>query len=99
MLARLRSLLFGLLRRSELEQGLEQELSFHVASRADDLVKQGLSRAEAERRARIELGSLETHKEDYRASRGLRLFDELRQDGLYALRTLRRQRGFTAVAL
>ena len=99
MLAPLRSFLRALLRRSELESDLDSELRFHLASRADDLVRAGSSRAEAERRARIELGSLETHKEDYRAARGLSFVDELRQDGLYALRSFRRNRGFTTVAV
>jgi predicted permease len=99
LLARLRSLLFGLLRRGRLEAELDSELRFHLEARADALEREGLPREEALRRARLELGSLETHKEDYRAARGLRFFDELRQDLLYALRSFRRNPGFTAVAL
>ena len=97
--ARLRSLLRGLLFRDSLERELDSELRFHAESRALDLERQGVARHEALRRARLELGSLETHKEDYRAARGLRLFDELRQDLLYAFRSFRRNAGFSAVAV
>jgi predicted permease len=97
--ARLRSLLRGLVRRSQLEGELDDELRFHLASRADDLERQGLTRAEAERRARVEFGSLEGYKERSREARGLRFADELRQDLLYALRSFRRNPGFTAVVV
>ena len=97
--ARLRSLLRGLLFRDSLERELDSELRFHAESRAFDLERQGVARHEALRRARLELGSLETYKEDYRAARGLRLFDELRQDLLYAFRSFRRNAGFSAVAV
>ena len=51
-----------------------------------------MSPAEARRRARVELGSTEALKEELRAARGQRLFDELRQDTRYAMRRLRRAR-------
>jgi macrolide transport system ATP-binding/permease protein len=76
--------------RARVERELDEELDFHLQTRADQLQAQGLARAEALRRARIELGMLELHRDDVRAARGLRLLDQLRGDVLYALRGLRR---------
>jgi putative ABC transport system permease protein len=86
-------------RRSAWEQDLEEELRSHVECRAEDLMRAGLTREEAERQARIELGTCETYKERCREAQGLHWLDELRQDLLYAVRTFRRSRGFTAVAV
>ena len=62
-------------------------------------MRSGLTREEAGRQARIELGTRETYKEQCREAHGLRWPDELRQDLSYAVRTFRRNPGFTAVAV
>ena len=85
--------------RSAFERDMDDELRFHVESRAADLVRRGLSPEEAARRARVEFGSIEKHKEESRASFGLRLLDEVRGDVRYARRTFARNRTFTATAI
>ena len=70
-----------------------------MARYADDLERKGIPRAEAERQARVEFGSLEPVKEDCRQALGLRLLDETRQDLRYAIRSLRRSPGFAAVCI
>ena len=52
----LRSLVNKFFRRKDLADDMEQELRSHIGLRADDLERSGLSREEAEHRARIEFG-------------------------------------------
>jgi predicted permease len=99
LFARLRSWLFGIAHRSTAEREMDEELRFHVESYEAALVREGVPRAEARRRARAEFGGLEARKEDCREARGLRLVDEARGDVRYALRQLRRAPMFTAVAI
>jgi len=58
-------------RRRNFEREMAEELRAHVAHRADDLEAAGTDRPRAERQARIELGSIETHKEHIRDERSL----------------------------
>jgi putative ABC transport system permease protein len=98
--AKIRSLIHGLFRRSPMEQAMSEELEFHIEARAADLIAQrGLARDQALRQARLEFGSIEKYKDEGRQARGLRLFDELRADLRYAVRTLGRNRGFTIAAI
>jgi len=61
-LAAFRLLAATLFHRSHVEAEMDEELRSHVESRADDLERSGLPRAEAERRARIEFGGHEDSK-------------------------------------
>jgi MacB-like periplasmic core domain len=78
---------------------MEQELQAHLRKRADDLERQGLSRVEAERLARIEFGGYERYKEECREALGTRLLGELIADVRYGLRQLRRNPSFAVVAI
>src|SRR5215207_8571752 len=99
MLKRTVSFARALFGRSRFERDMADEIRFHVESRTANLIRGGLPAAEAARRARLEFGSIEKHKEESRASFGLRLFDEARGDARYALRTFARNRTFTATAI
>jgi len=98
-LASIHTFLDFLFRRPRVEREMEEELRAHLRSRADDLERQGLSRAEAERQARVEFGGYQRYKEECREAMGTRLLAELIADVSYGLRQLRRNPGFTAIAI
>jgi predicted permease len=98
-MSRLRTLWRALTQRRRYERELDDELAFHVAARADDLVRAGLDRAEAARRARVELGMAELHKADVRAAHGLALLDGLAGDLRHAWRALLRNPVFAGTAV
>ena len=82
-----------------LDGDIDEELRFHIERYAEDLMKTGCSRPEALGKAHREFGAMLLHKEDCRASLGLRWADELRSDLKYGFRMLRRDRVLTAVAV
>jgi predicted permease len=99
MLTDLLHRLRALLRRRVVEREVDEELRFHLGRQVEKLVQAGHSRAEAERRARIDLGGLDQVREEYRDALGVRLVDELRRDVVLAWRRMRRQPGSTTAAV
>ncbi|HKV24933.1 MAG TPA: ABC transporter permease [Candidatus Acidoferrum sp.] len=81
------------------EQQLDSELRFHLEKQISAHVANGLSPAEARRRANLDLGGLEQTKELSRSSRRGYFLEAFFQDTRYSLRLLRKSPGFSLVAI
>src|ERR1700682_2505786 len=99
MFKRIGSLFRVLTRRREFEDGMSEELRFHIEQWTDDLMRSGMSRGKAGRLIRMELGSVTNIKRNCREAFGVHLFDEFLRELSYAARLLRKTPGFTATAL
>jgi predicted permease len=99
LLARIRLWVRVVLHPLRMEREMDVELRFHIEAHCEQLVRQGLPREEAERRARAEFGALAGIKESCRDARGTNLVESLWQDSLHGLRLLRRNAVFGCVAI
>jgi predicted permease len=89
----------NLLQRSKLDQEIEAELRSHIEMRTADNMATGMSPEEARRQAVLRFGSRAAMKERVIAADAQMFVDSLWQDLCYGLRQLRRNPGFTAVAV
>jgi hypothetical protein len=89
----------GLFHKQQRDRELAEELESHLQMHVEDNVRSGMTPEEARRQAVIKLGGFESTKESYRDRRGLPFIETFIQDLRFGARMLRRNPGFTAVAV
>ncbi len=85
--------------RGRLYNDLSDEIQQHLEEKIEELVDGGMSREEAAHAARREFGNVTLIKEDCREILHWPALENFFADLHYALRTLSKSRGFTAVAI
>ena len=99
LFARVRSLVHGIT--NDPDADMQAEFAHHMELRARDLVRSGLSPADAARQARVEFGGTYNYRQAGREARGLRWFDAMRISWLdikLGARMIHRYPGLTLVA-
>ena len=86
-------------RRKNLDGVLDQEVEFHMETRADELRQSGLTRAQAMVQARREFGPQARMREESRGAWEIRWLEDLVSDLRYAFRALRRSPAFALAAI
>ena len=89
----------GFFNKSTHDRELADEIEAHFQLHMDDNLRAGMCAAEARRQALLKFGGVESAKEAYRDRAGLPFLETLFHDVRFAFRMLRKNPGFTAVAI
>ena len=89
----------ALFQKSQLDADMAEEMRSHVEMRTQENIESGMAPEEARFAALRQFGWTESIKEECREQRGIRWLENLVQDIRFGVRQLRKNPGFTAVAV
>ena len=84
---------------AQADQELDDELRDRLERKTEEYMEQGTTQEEARRRARLDLEGIEQTKEECREARRVNWIQDFVQDLHFGLRMLRKNPGFTTVAI
>ena len=91
--------IFGLLPGTSRDRDLTEEIEANLQLHIDDNLRQGMTSQQARRQALLKLGGLEPAKEAYRDQATLPLLENALRDIRFAVRQLRKNKGFAFTAI
>jgi ABC-type antimicrobial peptide transport system permease subunit len=99
MPGKLRTMLRAVIRKSEMERELDEELRYHIEQQTEQNIRLGMNPEEARRAARKAFGGVEQAKERSRDARRARWLEDIWHDLRYGARMLMKEPGFALIAV